>query len=276
MKIDAHQHFWNFDEEDYSWIGEKEAVLKQDFLPKDLAPILKANNIDGCIAVQARQTIEETRWLLKLAEENSIVKGVIGWIDIKSIDLESQLREFSENKLLKGFRHVLQDEPDPNFMLDAKFVNGLKTLAASNFCYDILVFSHQLPQTLALVKQLPEMKLVVDHIAKPKIGDIADRENWYKYMSELAKHDHIYCKVSGMVTETKSQSWVQSDFKYYLESVFKLFGPERIMFGSDWPVCLLSAQYEIVKQIVGDFVDINFPQFNDAIFGNNARQFYGL
>ena len=276
MKIDAHQHFWNFNEKDYGWIGEQEAVLKQDFLPKDLAPILKANNIDGCVAVQARQTIEETRWLLKLAEDNSIVKGVIGWIDLKAVDLQNQLHEFSEYKLLKGFRHVLQDESDPNFMLDQTFVNGLKILANSNYCYDILVFSHQLPQTLALVKQLPAMKLVVDHIAKPKIGDVVDRENWFKYMSELASHSHVYCKVSGMVTETNSQSWRQSDFDYYLESVFNLFGPERIMFGSDWPVCLLSAQYEIVKQIVADFVEVNFPQFNDAVFGSNARNFYSL
>ncbi|MDU0355108.1 amidohydrolase family protein [Paraglaciecola aquimarina] len=276
LKIDSHQHFWHFTEKDYGWIGDDEKAIKQDFLPNHLSSLLAENNIDGCVAVQARQSLEETNWLIELAESHNFIKGVVGWIDLKSADLAQQLDGYRLKKCLKGFRHVLQGEPDPNFMLDPTFVRGLNTLAGLGYRYDLLIFSHQLPQALELVKQVPTLQIVVDHIAKPKIKEGLEFNQWKDLMLALGKYQNISCKVSGMVTEADPNDWNKRDFIPYLDTVFQAFGEDRIMFGSDWPVCLLGGTYSDIKQIVAEYVESTCPQAFDKIFGMNAIKFYQL
>lgn len=277
MFVDAHQHFWQYSASEYAWIGEQESVLQRDFLPQDLSPILADHSIDGCVAVQARQSEQETRWLLELAEQHAIIKGVVGWVDLRDDNLAAKLASYGNNPWLKGFRHVLQDEPDPNFMLDTKFVRGLGVLADNNYCYDILVYASQLPQTLALVvKQLTNLPLVIDHIAKPQIATNSATDSWKEHIYQLASYSNVFCKVSGMVTEADHQHWEQAQFTQYLDVVFDAFGPDRIMFGSDWPVCMLAADYAQVKKIVADYVNQQYPDYFEQVFGLNACQFYQL
>ncbi|WP_158968926.1 amidohydrolase [Paraglaciecola sp. L3A3] len=276
LKIDSHQHFWVFTEQDYGWIGEEEQVIKQDFLPEQLSGLLTENNFDGCIAVQARQTIEETNWLVELAENNNFVKGVVGWINLKADDLTQQLSQYQNTPCIKGFRHVLQGETDPNFMLESKFVRGLNTLAQLGYRYDLLIFAHQLPQALQLVKLVPNLNIVVDHIAKPTIKSGLAFDEWQTAMLALGQYENVYCKVSGMVTEADPKNWQKSDFTPYLDTVFHAFGENRIMFGSDWPVCLLGGSYVDIKQIVVEYVESHCPEAFDKIFGTNAVEFYQL
>ena len=276
MNIDAHQHFWQYSREEFGWIGEQEQVLQRDFLPSDLKVIFEQNNVDGCIAVQARQSMEETEWLLSLAEHHAIVKGVVGWIDLSAVDLQHRLDQFSAHQALKGFRHVLQDEPDPDFMLAPEFINGVRTLAKNNYSYDILVFSYQLAEVCKFVSQLPVMRLVLDHIAKPQIAAGVGYELWCTHINELASYQHVYCKVSGMVTEASHNNWQPEQFTKYLDVVFAAFGPERIMFGSDWPVCLLAAEYQQVKAILENYVKQHYPDHLSQVFGKNAIDFYQL
>jgi L-fuconolactonase len=275
MKIDAHQHFWVYSQTEYDWIGESETVLKNDFLPETLKPVLIDNGIDGCVAVQARQSDEETKWLIELAENNDIVKAVVGWIDLRSSHLSEQLNSYKQNNVLKGFRHVLQGECS-EFMLEPDFVRGLKELEKNNYTYDLLVFAHQLPQTLQLVKQFSTLRLVVDHIAKPAILKDEGFNEWKGAMGQLAQHNNVYCKVSGMVTEADVKCWKQEDFAKYLEVIFTEFGGKRVMFGSDWPVCLLGGEYAQIKKIVEDFVNQHYPTFYEDVFGNNAVAFYQI
>jgi len=274
MRIDAHQHFWRYDSADYGWISDEMALLRRDFLPADLLPQLQRHQLDGCIAVQARQSLEETRWLLQLADEHDFIKGVVGWIDLCADDLEQQLDQFADETKLKGFRHVLQDEA-ADFMLQPQFIRGLHTLAERGYCYDLLVFSDQLPQLCQLVSQLPVMPLVIDHIAKPdiKAGEIGC---WHNSMAELAAHEHIYCKVSGMVTEADWQQWQPEQFTPYLQRVLQSFGPARLMFGSDWPVCQLAASYEQLIELLLPWLDAFDPIQRSAFMGGNARRFYKL
>lgn len=276
LKIDSHQHFWQFTEQDYGWIGEEDKVIKRDFLPAQLSELLLENNIDGCVTVQARQSLEETHWLIELAEQNDFIKGVVGWIDLKADDLDTQLAGYQSKPSLKGFRHVLQGEPDPNFMLETNFVRGLNTLAKLGYRYDLLIFAHQLPQALELVKQVPDLNIVVDHIAKPQIASGQGFDKWQSAMLSLGKQQNVYCKVSGMVTEADVKNWQASDFTAYLDTVFTAFGAGRVMFGSDWPVCLLGGTYSDIKQIVVDYVQSNYPDAFDQVFGINAVEFYQL
>ncbi|MGJ8681829.1 amidohydrolase family protein [Paraglaciecola sp.] len=276
LRVDSHQHFWKFTEEDYGWIDVEEKVIRKDFLPSQLSTVLTNNNIDACVAVQARQSLEETNWLLELAANNTFIKGVVGWIDIKADDLELQLAAFNGNSTLKGFRHVLQGEPDPNFMLEDKFISGLHTLQKFGYCYDLLIFAHQLPQAIELAKKVPSLSIVVDHIAKPKIADGSDFMQWKNAIQEIAQFENIYCKVSGMVTEADVGNWKNSDFTPYLDTIFSTFSASRVMFGSDWPVCLLGGSYTDIKQIVEDYVKANYAEAYDQVFGVNAVKFYQL
>ncbi|AWB67841.1 amidohydrolase [Saccharobesus litoralis] len=274
MRIDSHQHFWQYSKAEYGWISEELSILQRDFLPEDLAQELASNQLDACIAVQARQTQQETNWLLSLADEYPQIKGVVGWIDLRSAQLPQLLAQYKNSRKLVGFRHVLQDEVDPNFMLADDFIQGIKTLAESGYSYDILIFAHQLPQTLKLVESLPEMRLVVDHIAKPKIATGEDFSAWQANIEQLAQHQHIYCKVSGMVTEADFNNWQTEDFIPYLKVIFNAFGADRVMFGSDWPVCLLGGSYQQIKNIVDEFVKKEYPEDYDKVFGLNAARFY--
>ena len=274
MRIDAHQHFWNYLPEKHAWIDEEMKVIRRDFLPADLLTVLEANGIDGTVAVQADQTEAETEFLLSLAAEHSFIKGIVGWVDLRAPDLEERLDYFAQFPLIKGFRHILQAEP-PEFMLNPSFTHGIELLGKYNFTYDILVFPHQLTAARQLVAQYPDQRFVIDHIAKPYIkkGLISE---WKKDMQSIAAFDHVSCKISGMVTETDYNGWKKEDFIPYIETIAEAFGTNRILFGSDWPVCLVAAQY---KQVL-DIVSSSFTSFSAAeqaqFFGKNAVDFYGL
>lgn len=274
MQVDAHQHFWNYDPLVHSWIDDSMQVIRKDFLPTDLKPLLDKAGIDACVAVQADQTEAETAFLLALAKENDWIKGVVGWTDLRSSQLADHLQQYQSNKILKGFRHVLQGEA-PEFMLTPEFLNGISLLGQFGFTYDILIFPKHLDAALELVKQFPNQRFVLDHLAKPFIKD-GIVTGWDQGIKKLAEYPNLYCKVSGMVTEADWHNWQQSHFTAYLEILVEAFGTNRLMYGSDWPVCQVAADYQ--QQI--DIPKNYFKQFSAseqaAIFGNNATRFYQL
>jgi L-fuconolactonase len=275
MKIDAHQHFWKYDSRRDAWITQEMSVLQRDFSPQDLAPELKANGIDATVAVQAAQSEEETSYLLELAGRSRQTAGVVGWVDLCSERVEERLRFFSKCEKLRGFRHIVQSEPDDRFLLDKEFLRGIRLLGQFDFTYDILIYPRQLPAALEFAAQFPEQRFVIDHMAKPEIK-ARKTEEWAARMRAIAKNPNVFCKVSGLVTETDWKNWRPVDFKYYLDVVFEAFGPERLMFGSDWPVCLLAGSYRQVVQLIEDYVRANCPGRIDDIFGGNATRFYKL
>ncbi|KGJ92606.1 amidohydrolase family protein [Colwellia psychrerythraea] len=276
MYIDAHHHLWKFDPVDYDWIDDSMAALKKDFLIRDLEKTLHHNGFSSSIAVQARQSIEETLWLLELAQNTALIKGVVGWIDLKSNTLSQQLDRLKKHKKLVGFRHVIQGETDPDFMQSPDFIRGLQMLADKGYRYDLLIFSHQLPAAIKMLEQVPHLHVVIDHIAKPDIKSKSDFNTWQQGMGILARNPKCYCKLSGMVTEADWLNWQLKDFHPFMQTVLHLFGPHRIMFGSDWPVCLVAAEYSQTKEIVLDFVNENAPHAKDLILGQNAQEFYQL
>lgn len=275
MIIDSHQHFWNYDPVRDSWIDESMQVIRKDFLPKDLKPILEANSVDGCIAVQADQSEEETEFLLKCAEENSFIKGVVGWLDLRANNVEERLAHYSKNKLFKGVRHIVQGESDEDFMLQPNFLNGIQKLKQFGLTYDILIHQGQLSQAIELVKKCPNQQFVLDHIAKPKISEGVD-DVWEKNMRLLASYKNVSCKISGMVTETQDFKWQESDFTTFLDVVVDAFGTDRLLYGSDWPVCLLAGSYKKVFQIIEHYFQ-DFPKEDILkIMGGNAKRIYKL
>jgi L-fucono-1,5-lactonase len=275
MVIDAHQHFWRFNPVRDAWIDEDMAAIRRDFLPGDFAPVLDACGVDATIAVQADQSEAETEFLLGLAEGNRRIAGVVGWVDLRSTQIESQLEHFSKFKKLRGVRHVAQAEPDDRFLVRPDFVRGIGKLKSFGLTYDILIYPRQLPAAIELVARLPEQKFVVDHLAKPEIA-AKKIEPWAKLMREIAAHPNVFCKLSGMVTEADWRNWKLEDFKPYLDVVFDAFGVERLMFGSDWPVCLVAASYSQTKNIVESYVDRHMPSAKPAIFGESVKRFYGV
>jgi len=276
MYIDAHHHLWNYDPIEYDWIDDSMAVLKKDFLIKELEKTLHLNGFSSSIAVQARQSMDETLWLLKLADKTDLIKGVVGWIDLKSDTLAQQLDELAEHKKLVGFRHVIQGENDPAFMQNPDFIRGLKMLADRGYRYDLLIFSHQLPAAAEMLAQIPNLHVVIDHIAKPDIKSRSDFDTWQQNMAVLAHNAKCYCKLSGMVTEADWLNWHSDDFHPFMQTVLDLFGQDRIMFGSDWPVCLVAADYDQVKSLVLDFINVQAPDAKELILGQNAHKFYQL
>jgi L-fuconolactonase len=275
MRIDSHQHFWRYDPDRDCWITDEMSVLKRDFLPENLIPQLHANQMDGCIAVQADQSERETSFLLDLAAQHQKIKGIVGWVDLCSPKLAERLEYFSKFEKLCGFRHIVQSEPDDHYLVREDFIRGIRNLQEFNFSYDILIYPRQLPAAIELVERIPEQRFVLDHIAKPPIRS-REVASWAKQMRELAANRNVHCKVSGLVTEADWHNWNQSDFRPYLDVVFEAFGPDRIMFGSDWPVCLLAGTYEKVKTIIANYV-CDLPSEQQAkIFGRNAISFYGL
>jgi L-fuconolactonase len=273
MRLDSHQHFWRYDPLELSWISDRMAVLKRDFLPSDLQPLLAALGFDGCIAVQARQSLEETRWLLELADAYSFVKGVVGWVDLRSEDLEAQLKTFALYPKLVGVRHVVHDEPDDQFMLLPEFRRGIRQLQAFDLVYDLLLFPKHLPIAAQLVEEFPQQSFVLDHIAKPNIAESL-LSPWQQDLERLAKFPNVACKLSGMITEARWKQWQPEDFSRYLDVVFSAFGTERLMIGSDWPVCLVSGEYGPMMQIVIDYLQ-RFPaQVRNAVLGQNCARIY--
>ena len=273
-RIDAHQHFWRYSPQTHAWIDDTMLAIKHDFLPADLMPLLDAAGFDGCIAVQAEQTIAETEWLLALADEHAFIRGVIGWVDLCAPDVTEQLRRIAAHPRLRGIRHIVQDEP-AGFMLCPDFRRGIAALAEFGLTYDILIYERQLSEALALVRRFPNQRFVIDHIAKPAIRD-ASIEEWRAGITAIAACPNVYCKLSGMVTEADWQRWRPSGFAAYIETVLETFGPRRVMIGSDWPVCLLAGDYGGVIAIVTDAIGMLSVDERDAIMGGTAVEFYGL
>jgi L-fuconolactonase len=275
MNIDSHQHFWRYDAVRDAWITEAMAILQRDFLPEHLAVELTANAMDASVAVQADQSETETMFLLDLAEKDKRIAGVVGWVDLRSPHLAQRLQHFSHFSKLRGFRHIAQAEPDDRFLVREDFVRGVAQLRTFGFTYDILVYPKQLPAAIELVTRLPEQRFVIDHLAKPEIKS-GKTEPWATYMRKIAQHKNVFCKVSGLVTEGDWKHWKADDFRPYLDVVFDAFGPDRLMFGSDWPVCLLAGTYRQVKQLVETYVKDFSQADREKIFGGNAALFYGL
>jgi len=275
MKIDAHQHFWKYNKESHGWINDEMAAIRKDFFPGDLLPELSSNGIEGTVLVQVDQTEEENTFMLGLAEHNDFIKGVVGWVDLRSDKIESRLEYYQSKEKFCGFRHIVQGEPDVNFMLGKAFQNGISLLEKYGFTYDILIFPTQLEAALKLVKTFPNQKFVIDHLAKPYIkkGEV---EPWGKLMTEIAKYENVYCKVSGMVTEADFHNWKYENFIPYLDVVANSFGTSRIMFGSDWPVCLLGGSYSKVKGVTDNYFNAFSENEKKNIFGENAIRFYAL
>ncbi|MBN2410185.1 amidohydrolase family protein [candidate division KSB1 bacterium] len=275
MRIDAHQHFWNYNADDYGWIGGDMEILKKNYLPEDLLPLLQSNCMNGTIAVQARQTLEETRWLLDLANENPFIKGVVGWVDLSSPNVVEQLTQFCGDPAFVGVRHVVQDEPDLRFMLRREFLRGIEALREFKLTYDILIFPEHLPVAYEMVKKFPQQLFVVDHIAKPAIRDY-QFSPWDEHIRLLASCPNVFCKISGMVTEADWNNWQYSDFEPYLDTILEAFGVDRIMIGSDWPVCTVSAPYDKVMQIVFLYIGKLTEFEQNKILGENGLTFYQI
>lgn len=272
--IDSHQHFWKYNTDTHSWINDEMAAIRKDFFPQDLQPILAQNGIEGCVAVQADQTEDETNFLIDLSKENNFIKGVVGWVDLKSDDLENRLNHYAQEKIVKGFRHVLQGEA-PEFMLHPDFKRGISLLKKYNFTYDLLLFPQHLKAAIELVKENPHQKFVIDHISKPYIKQGIVGE-WEADIKEISKYKNVYCKVSGMVTEADFNNWKKEDFTPYLNIITEAFETDRLMFGSDWPVCLVAASYEKMLNIVKEFYSNFSEEEQNAVFRNNAINFYQL
>jgi L-fuconolactonase len=254
---------------------DKLAALRRDFMPQDLKPLLQILGFDGCVTVQVQQNIDETRWLLELADRHDSIRGVVGWVDLRSPQLRSQLDHFAGHPKFVGVRHIVQDEPDDRFMLRDDFRRGIAQLAAFGLTYDVLVYPRQLPAAITLVEEFPGQPFVLDHIAKPPIAE-GRLAPWESDLRRLARLPNICCKLSGMVTEANWKAWQPGDFHRYLDVVFEAFGPDRLMIGSDWPVCTLSADYAAAMRIVLDYISQLPPAAQDGILGENCARFYGL
>lgn len=274
MIIDAHQHFWNYDAQKHAWIDDSMQIVRKDFTPDDLKNIYERNHIDGCVTVQVDQTEEETIGLIENSKHYSFIKGIVGWTDLRSNTIDEQLNFFSRFPILKGFRHIVQAEP-VEFLYDQNFRRGISSLQQYNFTYDILIYPHQLKAAIEFAAAFPEQKFVLDHIAKPYIkqGLIDD---WKKDIKQLAALENVWCKISGLVTEADWQHHSHDDFIPYLETVVEAFGVNRIMFGSDWPVCLVAASYENVLALVSKFFKSFSKEENEKFFALNATKFYNL
>ncbi len=274
-KIDAHQHFWIYNEKEYGWIDNTMNILQRDFLPEHLWEEQKKAGFDGSVAVQARQSLKETEWLLELAWKYDRIKGVVGWVDLCSDRAEEQLAEFSSNTRFVGVRHILQDEPDNNFMLQNSFRRGISFLKKYNLAYDILIYPRHIPVAVSLVEEFPDQRFVVDHIAKPLIKDRIFTP-WKKDIWTLAQFPNVYCKISGMITEADWKKWRSEDIYPYIDIVFEAFGDDRLMIGSDWPVCNLAGNYKTVMNLAINYFKDFRENIKSKIFGENCALFYNI
>ena len=275
MIIDSHQHFWIYEAEKHAWIDDDMKVIRKDFMPEDLKLVYQNNGIDGCVAVEADQTLAQTDFLLDLAEKNNFIKGVVGWADLRASNINDVLKQYSQFPKLKGFRHVVQAEADHNFMLRPDFLNGIAALEKYNYTYDILIFPHQLGAALELVRRFPNQKFIIDHIAKPYIKD-GFYDGWATLMKAIGEHKNVYCKLSGMTTEADYNNWTPEQIEPYMQLVLNSFGANRILFGSDWPVCLVAGNYTKTKELVTNFIAKLSSEEQAAIMGGNAIKFYSL
>lgn len=275
MRVDAHQHFWKYNPAEYEWIDDSMAAIRRDFLPEDLEPQLERNEFQGSIAVQTRQTLEETRWLLELADRSSKILGVVGWVDLRSHDLRSQLGEFTRNSKLVGIRHIVQSESDDRFLLRQDFLRGIALLEEFDLAYDILIYTKHLPVAAEFVERFPKQRFVLDHLAKPAIK-IQEVESWAAGIRRLAAFPNVFCKLSGLVTEADWQGWKPEDITPYLDIAFATFGASRLMIGSDWPVCLVAGSYGRTMDVVKKYLQGHPAETREAVLGGNARRFWRL
>jgi len=274
-RIDAHCHLWRYVPEDYRWIGSNMGVLMQDYLPADLETELTQNGFSGAVVVQARQTLQETEWLLSLVRKSTALRGVIGWAPISSHSFEADLECLRENRKLKGLRHVIQDEPDDDFLNRADFNRGISVVTNSGLLYEILIIERQLPAAIQFVDRHPNQLFVLDHIAKPRIREQIP-EPWKCHIAEIARRENVFCKLSGMVTEANWQTWNNSDLQPFFDAVLDAFGPSRLMAGSDWPVCLVATTYGKWMQTLQTFLaPLSVPE-REMIMGGTAVQLYSL
>ncbi len=277
MIIDAHQHFWNLDLPfEYGWLHEPQhAPICRNFLPDDLKPHLQSAGVDRTVFVQTQHDVEENRWVLKLAETNEFIAGVVGWVDLASPACEDQLMEFLGNPKFVGIRHVTQAEPDDDFIVRSDIVSGLRILQKHQVPFDLLFLTQHLQHAATLSGLLPELPMVIDHLSKPKIKNQIT-EGWAKDLRNAAQYPNVFCKLSGMVTEADWKNWKPADLKPYVETALEAFGPERCMFGSDWPVCELAASYEDVFAALKDILSSLSPTEQAQIFGETAGKFYDM
>jgi len=274
-RIDAHQHFWRFDPVRDSWIGSGMEAIQRDFLPADLYPLLQENTLDGCIAVQADQSEEQNAFLLELAAGNPFIEGIVGWIDLQAENINDSIAFYKGYDKIKGFRHVLQGEADRSLMLKPNFKRGIAAIGKAGYTYDILIFPDQLAYTREFVETFTDQPFVIDHIAKPYIKE-KKLEEWERDIRTLAGYEHVLCKVSGMVTEADWANWKNEDFKPYLDVVFETFGADRVMYGSDWPVCLVAGGYNAMLEIVREYTSALTENEQALFWGGNAERFYKL
>lgn len=275
MQIDAHQHFWIFNSNEYGWIDDSMSAIRRDFLPEHLQPELARNGFDGSVVVQTRQTLEETRWLLELAGRSREIFGVVGWVDLCSPEVETQLAAFGKNPKLVGIRHIVQSEPDERFLLRPDFLRGIAALEQFDLAYDILIYTRHLPVAAEFVERFPRQRFVLDHLAKPPIksGEI---KLWADGIRRLAAFPNVFAKLSGLVTEADWQRWKPEDIGPYLDVAFECFGPDRLMIGSDWPVCLVASDYMRVTDVVKNYLHRQSVEVREAVLGGNAQRFWRL
>ena len=271
MTVDAHQHFWRYDPREYAWIDERMRVLRRDFLPADLEPLMRKQGIDRTIAVQACQTTSETEWLLELAAANPFIAGVIGWVDLQADDVEAKVERAGRNRKLVGVRHVVQSEPDDGFLLRPAFGRGIATLARHGLVYDLLIYPRHLAVASDFVGHFDNQTFVLDHLAKPDIRGRAI-DGWASDLRRLAQHPHVWCKVSGLVTEADWKRWTPRDLEPYLDVAFDCFGPSRLIAGSDWPVCTLAGDYSRTMTVLRDYLARHTPAERAAVLGGNAQK----
>jgi L-fuconolactonase len=275
MHIDAHQHFWRYNTDEFGWIDDSMRAIQRDFLPDDLTPELARNDVQRSITVQTRQTLEETRWLLELADHSPSILGVVGWVDFCSPNVRSQLKQFVKNPKFVGVRHIVQSEPDDRFLLRPDFLRGLALLEEFDLAYDILIYTHHLPVAAEFVQQFPRHRFVLDHMAKPPIRS-GQMEPWATGIRRLAEFPNVFCKMSGLVTEGDWQHWTAEQINPYLDVAFDAFGPDRLMIGSDWPVCLVAGEYGRVLELVKNYSNGTSNATREAILGGNAQRFWRL
>jgi len=274
MRIDSHVHFWHYEKEKDAWITEEMKILQRDFSPTDIAVHLKEHGVDGCVAVQADQQERETFFLTELAGKNPVIKGVVGWVDLRSPSLSERLEHFAKIPVIKGWRHIVQAEPD-DFLYNEDFRRGIGELSRFGYTYDILVYHNQLRAAIDLVADFPEQVFIIDHCAKPDIQGKQIQE-WRDLIREIAGFPHISCKVSGLITEAAWNRWDEGDIYPYLDAVFEAFGPERLMFGSDWPVMMLSGNYKLWFQVLEKYAKGLDDEASHKFFGGNAARIYKL
>ncbi|HWW23978.1 MAG TPA: amidohydrolase family protein [Edaphobacter sp.] len=274
-RIDAHHHLWRYSKKEYGWIDESMGRLRRDFLTKDLMAAMASACVDGSVAVQARQTMEETRWLLDLAEDCDAIRGVVGWAPIAGEEFPGVMEEFEHRPKLKGLRHVIQGEKDENYILREDFNSGIRSMLGSGLVYDILIYERHLPQTIDFVDEHPEQVFVLDHVAKPLIRE-GVMESWASRMKELGERENVWCKVSGMVTEADWGAWTLDGLRPYLDTVVEAFGVGRLMAGSDWPVCLVASEYGRWFEVLGEYFAGFSESEREAVFGGTAIEVYGL